>query len=247
MPGGSGSGSFGQQITATCEALAFHQLMGEAGHVTSKRGSYRTFSSLACIAAIQQRCGLMQLYAATYRLLLRHPDVLAVPAGLKGSQSIANTYGSLFSHCHGSGGLERWQYGTATREEAMDLHRIALCMCFVDGQRPLVLLDTHTRPAVAFAPPAPVFVHGMTRRGTGQFLLPGGGHLEHGVVLRGSTVTCANLSVLFEASLPASPRLPACLPRFFSHLPGSAVPRTVWCCHGARESAAHAGSLLGPG
>jgi hypothetical protein len=99
----------------------------------------------------------------------------------------------------------------------MVLHRIALCMCFVDGQRPLVLLDTHTRPAVAFAPPAPVFVHGMTRRGTGQFLLPGGGHLEHGVVLRGSTVTCANLSVLFEASLPASPRLacpPAC-PDFF--------------------------------
>ena len=106
--------------------------------------------------------------------------------------------GFLLAHRHGIGGILRYKHPTPQRESAQGCHRIALCLCFAAKPRPLVLEDTSHRPAVAIGLPTLVYLHLLTRRGTGQFHLPGGGHLKHGVTLPGESIDYENMTVLIE-------------------------------------------------
>jgi hypothetical protein len=206
----SSNGSAAEQIEHSLAAVTAKELFGRLGQSCSHKEHYLQASARAFSQAMQDDHPPLHLVKRIVELLLQQPDASPVPEGLKGDQIIINTYfggqlvqlvGWLLHHRHGTGGILRWQHPTVEREEAQHRFRIALCVVISEKPRPLVLLDTSSTPAVSIGVPTHVYLHALTRPGAGQFDLPGGGHLEHGVTLVGEGITYRNFTALVGVRL----------------------------------------------
>ena len=254
-------GSMGELIRiANAEATA-HQpapLWGAMGRSNSNRGSYRQATAMALAAATAAgNSRLLNDIDAVKQCLLEHECCSAVPPRLKGARGFLNDYsdGSLYYHRHGFAAAGRFITPLAAEEQQMGKQRLTVVISASEQHRTWCLRDTSAPSGFAFQLPSLLSVAVFGYRGAGNFDLPDGGGLEHGVTQPGerlrfqsTSVQCDVRQLLHASPVPAHrfmfvsllTRLPTCTARRFTgqqaasrrlsgarHLPSHTLPAST--------------------